>query len=269
MMELLRGVADFDLRPSEALQPVMPGQAGCKWVKLAAKEAFSTSRSGWYAPGVLEPKKLQRREFWMEVLHLLTAEGNLRIDGCHAISGALSLGGPGFTDAAGLLAFVGEQDPVTALYYLWPCMGRYGIWLEPLGQGCWSFQSSTKNLSFFHVDSGNKQGLQAFLGGVSFMLAHAGASVQANYLDHLVERTLDDVARKLLGWPGSGPEGQWFYTQEKIALWQLAASMLVEDPNNLRQIEAGYSLDARQHLEAIKPQSLRCQHIQQKLLASL
>jgi len=111
--------------------------------------------------------------------------------------------------------------------------------------------------------------MRAFLGGVSFVLAHAGASVQANYLDHVVERTLDDVTRRLLGWPANGPEGQWFYTQEKIALWQLVASMLVESPDNLRQIEEGYNLDARQHLEGIKPLSLRCRNIQQKLLASL
>jgi hypothetical protein len=267
-MSALLGVDDLGLRYTAALKEAEPGQAWCQWVKLASTDAYTTSKTGWYAPGRVPVKMSQRREFWVEVLALLTEEGNKQLDGCHCLGGTLSLGGPGFVDAGGFLAFLVEQDPVTALHYLLPAMGRYGVWLDPLS-GTWALIQTDNKLDCFRSDMKNKESLRQFLGAVSATLAAAGVQVQANYLDRQVESVLDAASRKIVGWPSAGPEGQWFYTKEKIALWQLVASMLVESPHNFRQIEEGFNLDARQHLEGIKPVSRRCQRIQQKLLESL
>jgi hypothetical protein len=262
------GLEDVGIRPLPLQAEAAPGQAWCQWVKIAPSAGFSTSRSGWYVPGST-PVKMTRREFWVEVLDLLTKEGNLQLDGCHCLGGVLSLGGPGFLDAANLLAHLTEYYPTVALHDLAEPMGRYGVWLKKRPDGHWCFTDADDSPNLFSATLKGKKPLQEFMGGVSYALKQAGTVLQANFLDRQVEACLDDGARKLLRWPAKGPEGQWFYTKEQIALWQLEASLLAENPQNLDCIEAGFDLDARQHLEAIRPLTQRGRKIQARLLSGL
>jgi len=264
----LLGLADVGIRPLPCQEEAAPGQAWCQWVKIAPEAGFSTSKSGWYVPGST-PVRMTRREFWVEVLSLLTQEGNLQLDGCHCLGGVLSLGGPGFLDAANLLAHLSEYYPTVALHDLTEPMGQYGVWLRKSLDRGWCFTNAANDQYLISAALKNKSALQSFMGGVSYALKQAGPALQANFLDRQVEACLDDGARKLLRWPAKGPEGQWFYTKDQIALWQLEACLLAENPLNLDCIEAGFDLDARKHLADIKPLTQRGRKIQARLIASL